>query len=130
MADEPRTRASWIGAPEMFNLNFACAALVAAFGSSVYLVGSAMERRDFRDVDVRCMLDDAEFARMFADDHRPTLWNARLSLLNAALSAWLAARTGLPIDFQFQKTSEANAEFKGQRGALGLFFAETGGSNG
>jgi hypothetical protein len=34
------------------------------------------------------------------------------------VSEWAAARTGLPIDFQFQRASEAN-EFDGRRNGVG-----------
>jgi hypothetical protein len=39
--------------------------------------------------------------------------------LNTAISEWIAERTGLPIDFQFQKASEANEKFKGRRNGVG-----------
>src|SRR5512135_2085470 len=93
-------RASWIGVPEMFNLNLACRALVEAFGWHIYLVGSALERRDFRDVDVRCILDDGEFDLLFprGAEAATNVWlDARNALLSAALSEWLASRTGLKI---------------------------------
>jgi hypothetical protein len=126
MGETPK-RANWIGAPEFFNLNFACQAIVAAFGYSCYLVGSSMERKDFRDVDVRCMLDDGEYDRMFpptfAGEQRIRNQNldAAWCLLNSAISCWLSERTGLKIDFQFQRQSDANEEHKGKRNALGMF---------
>lgn len=120
-------RANWIGAPEFFNLNMACASLNDAFGYNNYLVGSAMERKDHRDVDIRCILDDTEYDRMFPPTfvgetrNRNQSLNPTWCLLNAAVSGWLAARTGLKIDFQFQRRSDANEEHKGQRCALGMW---------
>jgi hypothetical protein len=117
-------RATYIGVPAFYNLNLACTAIHAAFGTPPYLVGSSLERRDYRDVDIRVILPDDEFDRMFPGFKRPqtcALW----SLMCCAISEWLAARTGLPIDFQVQKMSEANAEFDGPRNALGLFTAAT-----
>lgn len=105
------TRANFLGAPAAFNLNLACRALSEAFGHAVYLVGSALERRDYRDVDVRCLLDDDEFDRLFPGCPSATQYHPAWSLLCCAISEWLAARTGLPIDFQFQKRTKANAEF-------------------
>jgi hypothetical protein len=55
------------------------------------------------------MLDDKEFDAILGKN------KTRLRLLNASISEWLAARTGLNIDFQFQRTTEANAEFGGRR---------------
>lgn len=117
-------RANFIGAPEFFNLNHACQALTEAFGYNIYLVGSALERRDFRDVDVRCILDDEDFARLFPACGNAPQHCASWSLLSAAISEWLRARTGLPIDFQFQAQTKANAENDGPRSALGLFVHE------
>ena len=114
-------RANYIGAPQFYNLQCACAVLVQAFGYNIYLVGSALTRRDHRDVDVRCILPDAEYARMFPGLTGNPSVNAFWCLVTAAISEWLAKRTGLPIDFQIQMQSEANAENDGLRSALGLF---------
>ena len=114
-------RANFIGAPEFYNLQCACAILNQAFGYNNYLVGSSMLCRDFRDVDVRCILDDEEFDRLFPDCPKNTSLNAFWSLTCAAISEWLAKRTGLPIDFQIQRRTEANAENDGPRNCLGLF---------
>jgi len=114
-------RANYIGAPHYFNLNQACLALVEAFGQHIYLVGSSMERRDFRDVDVRCIIDDAEYARLFPGLSGNPSVNGLWSLMCTSISEWLSNRTSLPVDFQIQKRSEANKEFDGPRSALGLF---------
>jgi hypothetical protein len=46
----------------MFDLHNACAIIAQAYPEcGVYLVGSSIQRRDFRDVDVRCMLPDEMF---------------------------------------------------------------------
>ena len=42
------------------------------------------------------------------------------SVLNRALSVWGQQETGLPIDFQVQRQTEANAEFSGTRIAMGF----------
>lgn len=100
----------------LHNLNLACCLLTAAYGYRVFLVGSSMERRDYRDVDVRCMLGDAEFDAMFPVE-RP----ARLLALNLSVSAYLSHHSGLPVDFQFQRVSDANAEHgERPRSALGV----------
>ena len=68
----------------------------------------------YRDVDVRLMLDDDEFAQAC-----PT--RARWELLCLAVSAYLRERTGLPVDFQVQLTSIANEKYGGKaRNPLGM----------
>lgn len=95
--------------------NFALEAALAVFekaGFEVYLVGSALLRRDFRDVDIRCILDDDKFADLFPN-------KVRLRLSNAAHSEWLSSRTGLPVDFQFQPYSDLK-NHSGPRNAMGF----------
>src|SRR4029077_18922075 len=61
-------KASYIGAPACFALEQACQILRDAFGEyGIYLVGSALERADWRDVDVRYILSDEAFAALFPD---------------------------------------------------------------
>jgi hypothetical protein len=115
-------RANYIGAPQMFNLSQACRVLVDAFGPCVYLVGSSLERRDYRDVDIRCILDDTDFARLFPganpnDPSRDALW----SLMSSAVSLYLSQHSGLPVDFQIQQMKAANATYPGARSAIGIF---------
>jgi hypothetical protein len=73
-------------------------------GEPPYLVGSVNERPDFRDVDLRIILPDAVFDRWWSDP-------IRLRTLNHAMSVWGQRETGLPIDFQVQRQTEANASF-------------------
>ncbi len=116
MSSDPKTarkRATDLSVSQAFNLNQACRPLWQA-GFSVYLVGSCLHRADHRDVDLRAIMADADFDAMTEGN------KMRLNLLNVAVSEWLAARTGLPIDFQFQRRTEANAEFDGERHAFGM----------
>ena len=121
-------RANYIGAPAFFDLGQACRVLVDAYGPHVYLVGSSLERRDYRDVDVRCILPDEEFDRLFPGIGAAHYLDPRWSVMASAYSHWLGMRSGLPVDFQFQRRTEANAEYAGQRSALGLFY-KTGDHN-
>jgi hypothetical protein len=70
------------------------------------------------------MLPDEHFDRIFGSVQNPS-HNPYLSLLTIAISAWLKARTGLPVDFQFQRQTEANKEYVRAEGhdrqALGIF---------
>ncbi len=121
-----RDRAHYLPAPHAFNLNMACIPVAQAFdGFGCYLVGSALERRDYRDVDVRCIVSDEEWARLFpgatpnAGQLHP-LW----SILCASISLYLSQHTGLPVDFQVQQQTHASETFpKGMRHPLGLLLA-------
>jgi len=111
---EPPQRPTRLTPHDQFNLDLACRPLVDAFGWGVFQVGSSLRRGTYNDVDVRCMLEDGEFAQFFRG--KPD----RLRILNAAVTLWLGRATGLPIDFQFQDTTAANADFNGPRSALGV----------
>ncbi len=130
----PATRAKFchIGAPACFALEQACKQIKDAFPElgeadriGIYVVGSVLERPDWRDVDVRMMMDDASFARLFptATLHSGAWeFDPRWCLLTVAISQWLRQQTGLPIDFQFQPMTHANKNHKGKRHAVGLRF--------
>lgn len=108
-------RVSYLSTRDVANLNHACKPLVEAFCHHPYLVGSSSERPDFRDVDVRLMLPDGEFDSLFAD--RTSFW----SLFCWAISEWLTKQTGLPVDFQVQRMTEANEKFGGRpRNPMGV----------
>jgi hypothetical protein len=122
-------RANFIPAPHYYNLNMACTPIADAFGPCVYLVGSSIERRDFRDVDVRAILDDEAFAKLFpaliGTSGRATgnaTYCALWSVMCSSLSLYLSKHSDLPVDFQIQQRTRANLDYSGPRHALGLFF--------
>ena len=105
---------SYVPAHAQFALDAAAKTIDRAYDSyGVMLVGSCLDRQDYRDVDVRCVLADDVFEAMFPKDEsevlRP-LWQVQC----LAISAWLRSLTGLPIDFQFQKIGVATEKFKGE----------------
>ena len=106
-------RVNFLTVQQNHDLNHACRALALA-DFHTYHVGSSCKRADYHDVDLRCILFDDEFAAMALD--KPD----RLAFLNAAISFWLAQRTGLPIDFQFQQMTEANQKYPGCRNYVGM----------
>ena len=77
-----------------------------------YLVGSALTTAEHRDVDVRLMLDD--------DAYQALTGVVCLDDINLAVSLWGQQVTGLPIDFQIQRTAEWNDLPHGRRHPLGL----------
>jgi len=124
-------RANYLPAPHYFALNQAATLVNAAFGGfGCYLVGSCLQRQDYRDVDVRLILEDAAYDRWFGkprDVHHEAggvhdpLW----SLMCLSISEWLRSQTGLPIDFQIQRQTQANEKHSRKdgckRSALGIF---------
>jgi hypothetical protein len=108
-----KNRSDLLTTTQMYHLDQACQVISRAFGGEhPYLVGTAgfanigNDGRPYRDVDVRLMLDDDEFAAAC-----PT--RERWELLCLSIGSYLASRTGLPIDFQIQLASEANAKHGG-----------------
>jgi hypothetical protein len=127
MADEkPRVRsASYLSPPDFHRLNWACLPITEAFGTPPYLVGSALTRPDFRDIDIRLILDDEAFDRMFSVSDVKTASHqdsAVRRLLNIALSDLIAnaANPPAPIDFQIQSMTEANVPEHGMRNPMGM----------
>lgn len=95
-----------------------------AFDATPYHVGSSVPGHEragqYRDVDVRVLLDDDVYAAMgFGDPERPHL-SAKWVALVMAFSELGRRMTGLPIDFQIQQVSYANEKFATGRSALGV----------
>lgn len=111
MTEHPIRYGGYIDRPTLWALNEACRPIRAAIDMP-YLVGSVMERPDFRDVDVRVILDDEEY-----DATPEAVW----TLLGFLASRHLAAVTGLPVDFQIQRRTDANAAYGNRpRNPLGI----------
>jgi hypothetical protein len=121
------TRTDQLSTTQMYELDRACELVHRAFGKPPYLVGSAGADGDGtppRDVDVRLILDDDEFAGVC-----PT--RERWELLCLAIGAYLAKATGLPVDFQVQRLTEASQRHgKKIRNPLGMRRVFAGGGDG
>lgn len=87
-----------------------------------YLVGSVLTSKDYRDVDVRVMLDADEWIALFPNLDDCNIRDARWSGICTAFSLWGQKVTGLPIDFQLQPMDKANEQHPGagNRVPLGL----------
>jgi len=99
---------------QMWRLDEACRPIRQVF-DALYLVGTAQNTRQYRDVDVRLMLDDDKYDSLAA-----VISPGGMALLGIVFGEYLEARTGLPIDFQVQRNTEANANHPGVRNPLGL----------
>lgn len=120
-------KGSYIGAPAAFKMELACQHLNAAFRGydsfGIYQVGSSLTRADWRDVDLRMILSDEGFYRLFPSvtkDHGTWELDPLWLVLTVAISTWLRDQTGLPVDFQFQPQTHANERHKGNRNAVGI----------
>lgn len=109
-----------VGMPAMLLLHEFGSQVWAAFGAPPYHVGSSLAQKVWRDVDVRLILPDAEYAALGLGNPQTPHINGRWVALCLAFSALGRQMTGLPIDFQIQQQSHANAEFSGPRSALGM----------
>lgn len=112
-----KKRATGLSPRQMFVLDQACWPIRRAFIygkgplSGLYLVGSAVKGDNSagrRDVDVRLMLADEEYAALVE-----AVGISAIRFLGLAISEYLASVTGLPIDFQFQQSSAANEKHGG-----------------
>ena len=105
---------SYLTTVDFARLNHGCLIVTEAFGwGSTFLVGSVLEGDLFRDVDVRTILDDDEFDALFHG--RVFFW----SLVCLSIGTYLRQVTGLPIDYQIQRRTEANAKHSGPRNPIG-----------
>lgn len=99
----------------LFRLDLACKPITEAFGRPPYLVGSVQSRTagPRSDVDIRLILDDDDYDALVTSP-------ALRTMLDLAFSAYLRDLTGLPVDFQIQRMTQANAGHSGPRNPLGV----------
>ena len=110
------TRATYLPRARHWALNAACCEIARAFGGRhPYLVGSCLTRPDYRDVDVRMILEDDDFDRMFP----PTETSRLQKLIECSISLHLSMASGLEVDFQIQRWTESS-EIPGDRRPLGM----------
>jgi hypothetical protein len=124
------SRKSGLTTLALHRLDRACVPIWDAFGAT-YLVGTAQTGGDYRDVDVRTILADEEFDRLFAcptdkdgafefhEGSPLSKGSALWSLICVSVGQMLEAATGLPIDYQIQRMTEANEKYDGPRNPVG-----------
>ena len=121
---------NYLGSPACFTLELACKHLNRAFPGRCYVVGSVLERPDFRDVDIRMMISDEDFRVLFPDVHSSLSghWehDTRWLLLTSLISNWLTQtlNIGKPVDFQFQPISWGNKHHSKKRNPIGHTYAK------
>ena len=112
-----------VGMPANLKLHEFGSIVWDAFGTPPYHVGSSVESKTWRDVDVRLILDDETYAAFGLGDPNAGHRNARWVALVRAFSALGHEMTGLPIDFQIQQRTWANENYGAPnhvRSALGV----------
>lgn len=95
-------RATWLTTFDLHRLDLAVSPL-RKLCPDIYLVGTVLTSPNWRDVDVRMIMADDEFDETFSNS---LLWE----VFCLTTTSWLRSETGLPIDFQVQRMTEANTE--------------------
>lgn len=114
---EVRRKVSYLNVVQFHRLEHACRIVVDGLGHPPYLVGSSTERPDYRDVDLRSILPDDEFDALFGG--RVEFW----SLFCLGVGTYLSEVSGLPIDYQVQRQTQANEKYPGkERNPMGHGF--------
>lgn len=107
-----------LGEPEHMKLAAACQLVADALNETCYMVGSATESREFRDVDVRVIMDDENFDSLFGPSRAFKPFQVLFSI---SVSTWLREVTGLPVDFQVQRRSDVSqADWDKERDPLNI----------
>ena len=119
-------RTMFLSVEELWRLANAVRPVEDAFGGeNAWLVGSVLERADWRDVDIRIIIDDEHYRRLFrplvndVDGTAVGVLDQFRMLIQTAISAMLRESTHLPVDFQIQSQTEAN-QYEGKRNPLTL----------
>lgn len=109
-----------VGMPASLYLHEFGSQVCFAFGHLPYHVGSSLTSKEWRDVDVRLILPDDEYVALGLGKPNLAHHNGKWVALCMAFSALGRHMTGLPIDFQIQEQSRANAEYSGPRSTIGI----------
>ena len=110
---------SYLDAPVLDKLDLA-SVLVGRTLDTPYLVGSCLTTPDYRDVDIRVILDDERYDELFKAP-RPCADPLR-HVMQVYFTEHYVKATGLRIDFQIQRMTEANEKYRdGHRHPLGIY---------
>ncbi|QDQ93694.1 hypothetical protein FND50_25020 [Rhodococcus sp. WB9] len=107
----------YLDVPALTKPDLASVLVREVLDESPYLVGSCLERADYRDVDIRVLLDDERYDALFPRPGSDPLRH----LIEDRLTDHYVAMTGLRVDFQIQRQSNANEKYRGVRHPLALY---------
>lgn len=82
-----------------------------AFDTTAVHVGSSAVSKQWRDVDIRLILPDGQFNDMFPGYNGHHQNDVKWALMSAAIAELGKKLTGFPIDFQFQRMSDASNRY-------------------
>lgn len=124
------TRSLSLSPHQVNRLDLACVPVYRAWGHPPYLVGSVLRGGAYRDVDVRTILDDETYDKWFSapESDGASHSDPRWALICSSVSEWLSALSGLPVDYQIQRRTQANRGHEGWRSALGISHPWNGGA--
>lgn len=122
---QPRKKSTYVGVPKIYKLQLACRIIEEAYPDSFgcHLVGSALVRSDWRDIDVVCLMRDENFVREFPQAELSSgsfQLDTKWMLNSITLSNWLSEQSGLPVDFKMQPITWANERHLGRRDCLSM----------
>lgn len=100
-----------VGQPGLMLLEPYCRLLTEAFGPC-YLVGACLDRRDYRHVDIRLIMDDDKFDSLFGGTWDTGNRSARWLVMCLGITKLLADTSGLPVDFQIQSETWSHTHFR------------------
>ena len=113
---EPRYN-GYVGMPTALYLDDFARLLKGFFNTEIYLVGSALECKDWHDLDVCVILPDDKFKEFGKPEDR--FLNEKWISLCLAFSALGEKMIGSKVDFQIQQKSYADTHCKGSRLVIG-----------
>ena len=105
----------------MGRLDHAMMIVCAALGEQAYQVGSSTTGTEYRDVDIRVIMDDDKFNGLFGN-WRAQRWMPFWSLFCTSVSYYLRQQTDMPVDFQVQRRGDVkDDDWKESRTVVGHF---------
>lgn len=106
-------RVSYLTVSEQYNLNIACRP-VSNIGYGTFHVGSSLRTRDFRDVDLRCILPNEEFDGWLKNPDLQLYLNGLLLELDCQLISSFKEQLMQMRNFHRQNILEMELEYEKQ----------------
>ena len=114
-----KKRTNFVRVPNLFILEKECYLLRQAMGAMCYLVGSALTTDNYNDVDIRMIMSDEAYEKLFGDStcEQSLFWNVLCTLISRDLSE----KSHEKVDFQIQSMEHANKRHAYSRQPMGMY---------